>query len=272
MPDDTVIVLKNRKEQFVPAEYTLLLRWAPILEKEQKGTVLTYLVMQTKVNRVEGDEREGKTWVSKIKLAEIMASSQTTVWRCITALLKYGFLTKESRDGETNLYTILDLPEFKGEECCAEPETKVCKRAVAADTENIFGEGIGDYVAKIKSTKQSEIEMLERLLEGNANDLGRYYQASFFKFFDARCKEKFTLKDRAWFKRLIEEYGWKPCLKAVKYFMSKWDNLGFKDNFPSVYILYTFRERIFAESEGGIGGRTRGQHVASNEGKGVVQW
>ena len=106
------IYVESKKEQFVPAEFSLLLNWGPILEKEKPGTGWLYLLLQTYINRVPGNANYGKAFPSIPKICEKLSCSSPTVYARIKILEKYGFVKRmKIRNGSNNKYLILPVPD-----------------------------------------------------------------------------------------------------------------------------------------------------------------
>lgn len=103
--------IKVTKEQFVPAEFSLLQTWAPILEREASKSTLVYLQLQTGINRDEDNENYGYSWISREEIMKRCKISKDHFSKCMKVLTKHGLVVAKRRgQGKTNLYTIPDLP------------------------------------------------------------------------------------------------------------------------------------------------------------------
>lgn len=251
------VYVSTIKEQFVPAEYSLLVDWAPVLEKAVKGATLIYLQLQTAVDRWKKSDKFGKSNISMRSLCERCNITRPTLGKILDVLEANKFVIKDSgkTKGEVNSYTILELPVFK------EIVVEIPKiNYVEAD---VFSDGLkGKSEDKIKSLGEKD------LARWNCNDLLAFFKEYYYIVFNEKYSNRFTVKERVDFKRLIEEYGPEKAKKTVEYAVRQWQELSYLNGYPSPCVIYGFRKSLVPEANRGVISN-RGQYTGVEKEVGI---
>jgi len=103
--------VKTCKEQFVPAEFNLLLKIQPVLERIWASTTNIYLTLQAFINRDETEANYGFAWCSQETLANLCSVSVRQVQRALSLLEELGMIERKHRGrGRTDLIYVKQLP------------------------------------------------------------------------------------------------------------------------------------------------------------------
>jgi len=106
--------VKTCKEQFVPAEFSLLLGIQPILERIWASTTNIYLTLQAFINRDETRANYGFAWCSQETLADLCSVSVRQVQRALSLLEELGMIERQHRGrGRTDLIYVKQLPSLE---------------------------------------------------------------------------------------------------------------------------------------------------------------
>lgn len=240
------IFLRNEKEQFVPAEFSLLLDWAKILEKRSKGIITTYLQLQTGINRDVKNSDRGYTWLSVRTLARLSATDKNTIVKRIKILEELGFILKErgSKIGG-NKYRILAIPALND-------------KKVKSDNEEVFNEvSVSDLLVENEKLAEMRLNKNEELIKKvkkkelknwNVNDFLRYFSYKYFEVFKSYYSNKdlsnIPLKGK--WRKMLDSYGNKLVYVAINYTMDNWKNLFSKNgDFPDTNLFFLKKNTIF---------------------------
>jgi len=253
MKADESVEFKNKKEQFVMAEYSLLKRWGRILNKEQDGAGWMYLVIQVYKNK-----ESGVAWPSIRRLATLTGYSTSKVQRILYCLESHSLIKKrKSKRVMSNVYEIPPLPkppiiddpdEFKQPE-----ETKVFG-AVTVDeavtkANNLSEKRNKEYLTKLESRKE--------LKKWNGNDLMKFFSAFYQVTFGLPMKKKTTeMRDRANWKQMVGNYGPERTKKTIEYALKNWTDLSYTKGYPDHRAFFAFRGSLFPEA---VSGKARKQ-------------
>lgn len=241
---DKVFGIKSLKEQFVPAEYSLLKDWARVLELKQKGTVLTYLCIQLGVNRQQEHEHYGKSWLSEKTLADLTGSSRPRIDRQLKVLVDCGFILIEPDNTGRQYFTVLQVPTAKTKE----KREKV--KALPPAGKDAFS---------VEAPKGKAIWMKTEIKNWKTPELASYWGSAFSDMVVREKKTKAAYgfpnkKELSLLKKLLNEYDPAACKKAIDYFMENFRTI-LGDSFPTISALYGFRRTVFPESTVGRAGK-----------------
>lgn len=236
---DEKISITSCKEQFVPAEFTLLRQWHPIIELEAgKGTTSMYLLIQSYINREPGNPDRGLSWLSIRKLSKLCSCTINTVQKRIAWLRKMNFIAMKSGNrSRSNRYQILPLP----------PIPKVFNEVSVKDLVQAK-DGLDD-IRKEKNDKMIKALFGKKDIDKfNCNDLLKLFRLYYFKTFGSNYSGEFTGRARSNFKTMVETYGPAHCVQAVCYGIEHWDNFRMNgSDFPSAYSFFLKRNSIFTK-------------------------
>lgn len=262
------LFLYTRKESFVPAEFSLLVHWSPILELEKKGTVLVYLQLQTGIV-----DEEGKSKISVSTIAKRCNLSNPTVYECIAVLEERAFVQKYTESGKKNAYMILELPVAPTESKTQTKETTIPTVEKTEADVAIFSVGMGGHNKRLVDDALAAIAKLYKKDIWNAKDMGTFYRMYYVVAFDGmKPQDKIIMKELGMLKRMIEEYGWEVIQHAIMYALDNWKQMDYVNGYPSITAIYGFRQTIIPESRMGSNKKAaRGQHTSSGK-TGVGVW
>jgi hypothetical protein len=266
MTNDPQIKVFNTKEQFVPAEFSLLDLWMPFLERKKKGTINVYLYLQRGINREESNGRYGKTWPRISKIATKCNLSAPIVYKILDILTEYNFIRVHSgkATGKSNTYDILNLPEF-------DQEIEVKDYSVKEDEDSeVFEKGTEKLKEVYLKKATDTLNKLAEKVKWNTHDVVKFYSAYYVIVFNFK-PESVTKKELRFVKLMVEEHGLQETIEVIKYVLSNWEMIDYikNKNYPSLHVIYAYRRTIFPESKlGEI--RKAGQH--KDTGKVGVTW
>jgi hypothetical protein len=271
---DTVIKVVNWKEGIIPVEFSLVREWSETLESKLNGCCWVYVQLQSGVNREEGNDKQGRSWISVAVIAKRCGLSTRQIFKILNILEEYKFIRRTSgkQKGVSNEYEILSLPGVPvRSRKKKEIEDIEIKDVSPAKPESVFETGTDKLKEMYLEKARIILEELAAKDEWNASDVIKFYKQYYVICYGFKSSEYVTAKEGNLIRLLIEGYGLQETIDVIKHALENWSKIEYLNGYPSIAAIYGFKDSLFAEYKGGKL-KTKGQYQSKKGKVGSRQW
>jgi len=293
MTPDIELKVVSEKESFVPVEASYIRDWMAFLNKKSRNITAVYVTLQLFTNRQQENVNYGKTWLSIKRLSSICDMSPPSVHKALQVLEQYNFIRKEKREGTSNLYTVLSLPDFNEIDEAVDEVADVAlldnirnvmedKGAIKKingksnlsdvnqakdEDENVFS----SFTNAMRKKALAVIGELDGKLKLTSPDLIKYFNNYYMVHYEGlRPKSDVRKKELKLVKLMIDEYGSDRIKSLIIYSVENWQSIDYANGYPNVSSVYSLRESLIPEMEAGKLKNKRGQYAGAEKEPG--QW